>query len=472
MGGLGLPESSGRTGLLLLSSAALCGLPAGRLGPMPVAPALALERSLALVREETEREIADHRVHLYLFSVALTGLMKLSGVPGQSWIPPLMLTFGAVLALGQRACMRRFGMMPWAIVLGSSVDLILLAGIFILTQPATPDPVVNREWLGVHAVALACILTITTLRLSVRSAALTTVAATATYLATACWLVGPHPAFFVVAGLLLFMIWFARTVIRRTERNLEIFARYQQLQRYLPATAVERILNENLEDALAVGGRAVEVTLLSSDLRGFTAMSERLAPEEVVRQLNAYHATMLEEIDRHGGSLDKFMGDGSLVVFGLPEGGAARPDAGARAAVDCAVAMLRALERHNQERAEAGLAPLRMGLGVHTGSVIAGNIGAPGRRLEFTVIGDAVNTAARLESATKELGCPLAISARTVERLGSAVGLLALAPVRLRGKEDALEVFTVEEARVSAHPEPARAVPEGLRGDAGEREAP
>lgn len=413
---------------------------------MPVAPASAIARSLALVREDTEREIADHRIRLYLFSVVLTALIKLTGIPGQSWTPPLMLTAGAVLALGERAYLKRFGALSWPIVVSSTVDLLLVAGIFVLSQPPIPDPVVAREWLGVHAVALICILTIATLRLSVRSATLTTLAATATYLTTACWLVGPHPAFFVVAGLMLFMIWFARTVIRRTERNLELFARYQQLRRYLPATAVDRVLNENLDDALAVGGRSVEVTLLSSDLRGFTAMSEKLAPEEVVRQLNAYHGTMLEQIDRYGGSLDKFIGDGALVVFGLPEGSAPSPDAGAGAAVDCAVAMLDALERLNAERAKAALEPLKMGLGIHTGVVIAGNIGAPGRRLEFTVIGDAVNTAARLEGATKDLGVPLAISQRTAERLGATHRLVALAPVRLRGKEDSLQVFTVAAA--------------------------
>jgi class 3 adenylate cyclase len=426
---------------------------------MPVAPASAIARSLAHVREDTEREIAKHRIRLYAFSVVLTAVIKLSGVPGLSWTPSLMLTVGTLIALGQQAFSRRFGARSWAIVLGSSVDLLLVAGIFILSQPPAPDPVATREWLNVHAVALTCILTIATLRLSVRSATLTTLAASATYLLTACWLVGPHPAFFVAAGLMLFMIWFARTVIRRTERNLELFARYQQLRRYLPATAVERVLNENLDDALAVGGRSVEVTLLSSDLRGFTALSEKLAPEEVVQQLNAYHGTMLEEIDRFGGSLDKFMGDGALVVFGLPEGGSPRPDAGAQAAVDCAVAMLRALERLNAERVKAALEPLKMGLGVHTGVVVAGNIGAPGRRLEFTVIGDAVNTAARLEGATKELGVPLAISQHTVERLGAGHRLVPLAPVWLRGKEGSLQVFTVaatSDAAEGGHAQPSR----------------
>jgi adenylate cyclase len=324
-------------------------------------------------------------------------------------------------------------------------DLVLVAAIFVLSQPPQAEPVITREWMGVHAVGFTCLLTIGSLRLSVVSATLTTLAASALYLSTACWLVGPRPAFFVVAGMMLFMIWFARTVIRRTERNLELFARYQQLRRYLPATAVERVLTEDLGEALAVGGRSVEVTLLATDLRDFTAMSEKLPPEEVVRQLNAYHAVMLEQVDRFGGSLDKFIGDGSLVVFGLSTGGVTSDDAGAQSAVDCARAMLVALAGLNAQRAASGLSPLRMGLGLHTGRVVAGNIGAPGRRLEFTVIGDAVNTAARLEGATKALGRALVISQATVARLRSPAGLQPLAPLQLRGREEALQVFAAED---------------------------
>jgi adenylate cyclase len=163
---------------------------------------------------------------------------------------------------------------------------------------------------------------------------------------------------------------------------------------------------------------------------------------------------MLEQIDRFGGSLDKFIGDGSLVVFGL-SGGA--EDVGAQAAVDCAQAMLDALEGLNAQRAESGLPPLRMGLGLHTGTVVAGNIGAPGRRLEFTVIGDAVNTAARLEGATKALGRPLVISQTTVARLRDPAGLTELPPVQLRGREEALRVFAPQEAGEAIAGPPARA---------------
>jgi adenylate cyclase len=104
--------------------------------------------------------------------------------------------------------------------------------------------------------------------------------------------------------------------------------------------------------------------------------------------------------------------------------------------------MLGALETLNAERANDGLPPLQMGIGIHTGDVVAGNIGAPGR-LEFTVIGDAVNTAARLESATKELHVPAVASAATVERLSEPRGLRALEAVHLKGKAHPLSVYAV-----------------------------
>jgi adenylate cyclase len=137
----------------------------------------------------------------------------------------------------------------------------------------------------------------------------------------------------------------------------------------------------------------VTLTIMATDLRGFTAMSKRFRPEEVVAQLNAYRGAMVEQVDRRGGS---------LVVFGLGTSGSPAPDAGAQAAVDCARSMLSAWSALNSARSAAGLERLCMGIGIHTGEVIAGNIGAVSRRLEFTVIGDAVNTAVRLESATKE----------------------------------------------------------------------
>ena len=133
-----------------------------------------------------------------------------------------------------------------------------------------------------------------------------------------------------------------------------------------------------------------------------------------------------------------------LVVFGLPVGGAGPPDHGATAALACARGMLGRLAEHNQERAARGLLPLQMGIGIHTGPVVAGNIGVPGRRMEFTCIGDAVNTAARLEGLTKETGAPVLVSAETASRLGPSERLRELAPLSVKGKSEPLRLYALE----------------------------
>jgi adenylate cyclase len=198
-------------------------------------------------------------------------------------------------------------------------------------------------------------------------------------------------------------------------------------------------MDESLDKALAVGGRSARVTVLASDLRGFTALSARLAPEEVVTQLNEFHGLMLEQVRRHGGALDKFIGDGMLAVFGLSPD-AASPRSAAGAALSCARGMLAALDGLNRSRAARGEDPLAVGIGIHSGPIVAGAIGAPGHRLEFTVLGDTVNTASRLETATKQLKTPILLSGATAELIGTGA-LRPLDPVELRGKPEPVAVF-------------------------------
>ncbi|MDD2717179.1 MAG: adenylate/guanylate cyclase domain-containing protein, partial [Candidatus Wallbacteria bacterium] len=242
-------------------------------------------------------------------------------------------------------------------------------------------------------------------------------------------------SFFALAGIV------GLAAANRARRNLVTLARLQMLRQYVHEGAVERVLDENVDQALAVGGRSVAVTILSSDLRGFTAMSSGMAPETVVAQLNEFHGAMLEQVKLHGGILDKFIGDGMLAVFGLSRSDAI-PSAAASAAISCARGMITALEELNRKRSARGETPLAIGIGIHSGQVVAGAIGAPGHRLEFTVLGDTVNTASRLESATKQLKSPIAVSGDTAFLAGIS-NLRPLGKVELRGKPEPIEVFTV-----------------------------
>ena len=227
---------------------------------------------------------------------------------------------------------------------------------------------------------------------------------------------------------------------------LERQSRLALLGSYLPASFAERLSSDAVELRAALEPVALEVTVVMTDLRGFTAMSEKMPPAEVVLMLSAYHGAMLGAVEEHHGVVDKFMGDGMLLVFGLPAlGRALPPDAGAHAAVQCASALLGRLEALNLRRAQAQQPALEMGIGIHTGAVIAGTIGA-GRRREFTVIGDAVNTASRLEGLTKSAGTAVLLSAATASRLGPRPAespLRELAPMPVRGKAEPLRVFAL-----------------------------
>jgi len=227
--------------------------------------------------------------------------------------------------------------------------------------------------------------------------------------------------------------------LRLQQEKLELEVRNQFIRaifgRYVSDEVVEILLESPA--ALTLGGEKREVTVMMSDLRGFTALSERLTPEQVVALLNRYFEVMVDIILPYGGMINEFIGDSMLVIFGAPIW---REDDALRA-VTCAVAMQLAMPAVNEKNRNDGLPEIEMGIGLSTGEVVAGNIGSL-KRTKYGIVGRHVNLASRIESFT--IGNQILVSETTIEKVGPAVNVSQQITMEAKGFENPITLYEVK----------------------------
>ncbi len=192
---------------------------------------------------------------------------------------------------------------------------------------------------------------------------------------------------------------------------------------------------------LSLGGENRTATIFFSDIRSFTAMSEKMQPHEVVEFLNAYMTRMVDCVNKTGGVVDKYIGDAIMAVWGAPESSGS-PAADALHAVTAALMMRDSLARFNSERTAKGLAPVRIGCGINSGPVVAGQIGSE-ERMEYTVIGDAVNLASRTEALNKPFATDILITENTYSLIKEKIIAAEMPGVHVKGKTEAIKMFAV-----------------------------
>ncbi|MCB1302777.1 MAG: hypothetical protein KDK37_00775 [Leptospiraceae bacterium] len=223
---------------------------------------------------------------------------------------------------------------------------------------------------------------------------------------------------------------------RNFTHTFELLRKRERLTRYLSRELVDEMDAGHIRAEL--GGETVEATVLFSDIRGFTTLSEDMSPEAVVSLLNDHFTALSSAVEEYGGTVDKYIGDAIMAVFGLGHGPLAKTHG--ESALRAAEAILAAVEKQNERRPEDRR--IRIGVGLHTGPVVAGNIGSPSR-MDYTVIGDTVNLASRLEGLNKKLGTSILLSTSTKALIDRPTSFLG--KVNVRGRHGEVGVFTIND---------------------------
>ncbi|WP_420474419.1 CHASE2 domain-containing protein [Noviherbaspirillum sp. ST9] len=245
------------------------------------------------------------------------------------------------------------------------------------------------------------------------------------------------PVFAPLAG--IFVTWLGSGAAAFLEERRKRAEVRRAFGHYVSPAVIEQMLAQ--PERLRLGGERREVTLLFSDLAGFTSISEKLDPEEVAEIMNFYLTEMGAIVIGQNGTLDKFIGDAVMAFWNAPLDD---PDH-ALHACEAALKMQQAMRAVNDALRRKGMAELSMRIGVHTGMAVVGNMGST-ERFDYTAIGDSVNLAARLEGANKVYGTGILVSGATADALRGRLPLRHMDRVRLKGKSEAVEVYTLEEA--------------------------
>lgn len=211
--------------------------------------------------------------------------------------------------------------------------------------------------------------------------------------------------------------------------------RRDNLSRMLPSAVVERVLAGNGAALVPVQR---EVTVLFSDIGDFTTLGEQLAPRDLLKLLDHYFGHMTQVVKGHDGLVNKFLGDGMLAFWGVPQDDPAHAEKALRAALD----MRRVLVEINAVRAKAALPPIRVRVGVHTGIVAAGMLGGADQH-EYTVIGDAVNVASRVEGLNKRFGTDILVTAAAWRRAGDGFAGERVGEEQVKGRSEPVEVYAL-----------------------------
>jgi len=252
------------------------------------------------------------------------------------------------------------------------------------------------------------------------------------------WLVPLCASLALTAALILFALSLGRerNILKgRVEQSSRELERLQKsFARFAPAVLVERIIDKGMLQ----GGERREVTVMFTDIRGFTRLSEKLDPAVVIEMLNGYFSRMSGVIREHHGHVTRVMGDGIMSVFGALE----QNPWHAQDAVEAAIGMRHALVEYNETMKVRGFPELGFGIGIHCGTVVTGLVGSD-ELLEFTVMGDAVNVASRVEALTRELDADILVTEEVRSRLSDRFVMSAMPPARIRGKSDSILTWTI-----------------------------